>query len=123
MTKICFAYLLNKMKNRLLHIITVSIALLVFINSASAQIVLPNPLGNTSDFPTLIDKIATYIAGFIASLAVIMIIWAGILFITSGGSEHQVSKAKRALIYAAIGLAIAIAGKGLITLITFIISG
>ncbi len=99
------------------------IGFLGFAYSVLAQLQLPNPLGNVNDFPTLITNIAQYIARLVGVLAVIMFIWAGILFLTSAGNEQRVSSAKKAVLYAVIGLAIALAGTGLIQLVTFIITG
>ncbi len=92
---------------------------------AFAEVVnLPNPLcptgggvNCTNDFPTLITKIATFIKNLIASLAVIVLVWAGILFVTSSGNEARLGTAKKALIYAVIGIAIALAADGLLGVI------
>jgi len=99
---------------------------LTFFSSAGlvlAQIFLPNPLSPVNDFAALILNITDYITGFIGALAVLMFIWAGILYLTSGMNPSNVQKANKALLYAVIGLAIAMAGSGLITLIRKIISG
>lgn len=105
------------------NIISLISFILLFVPlSALAQIALPNPL-NTSSFQELIEKITYYISSVVGGLAVIVFIWAGILFLTSGGSETQLSKAKKALFYAAIGLAIALAASGLIVTIKYVIRG
>ncbi|MEK7664186.1 MAG: pilin [Patescibacteria group bacterium] len=72
-------------------------------------------------FPDLITRIAGYIFTLIAGLAVIMFLWAGILFVTSAGSEQKVASAKRVLWWAVIGTGIAIAGKGLVAVITAVV--
>ncbi len=92
-------------------------------------ITLPNPLcpggsgspGCVNSFPTLITTITTYIFTLIAGLAVIMFMWAGILFVTSAGSEQKITSAKRALFWAVVGTAIALAGQGLVAVITAVI--
>lgn len=90
--------------------------------SASAQIILPNPLKFTT-FTQIIESIAFFISGVVGSLAVLMFIWAGILFLTSAGNETQLGKAKKTLLYAVAGLAIAILGAALIALIRWILGG
>jgi len=90
---------------------------------ASAQIQLPNPLGNVNDFATLLNNIANYVTGIIGLLAIIMFLWAGILFLTSAGNEQRITSAKKAVFYAIIGLAIALSGAGLIALVQVIITG
>ena len=93
-----------------------SIGVVVF-----AQIDLPNPLGTTDSFECLIKKIATYISGIIGVLAVLMFIISGIQFVTSAGNPGSIEKAKKTALYAAIGLAVALAGAGLIELVGTII--
>ncbi len=55
--------------------------------------------------------IISYIAGIIA---VIMIIIAGIKFTTSGGDSNAVSSAKTSLVYAIVGIAIAVLAQVLV---------
>ena len=99
------------------------VGLFIFINSVFAQVVLPNPLGNTTTFTALFTNIGNYIASLVGGLAVIMFIWAGILYLTSGANPGNVQKANKTVLYAAIGLAIALAGAGLIALIQSVIIG
>ena len=61
--------------------------------------------GNTdiTDVITLIVNIFSIVVGF---LAVIMIIWGGLRYITSGGDSGKITTAKNTIIYALIGLVI-----------------
>lgn len=69
-------------------------------------------------------NIANYIAVYIVGgLSVIMFIWAGILYLTSGANPGNVQRANKVVLYAVIGLAIALSGAGLIQLIYSIIQG
>ena len=52
-----------------------------------------------------------------------MIIYSGILFMISRGNDEDITKAKKALMWSLIGLAILIMGKTWITLIESILSG
>lgn len=54
-------------------------------------------------------------------IAVIVIIYSGILFLTSGGNKEKITKARQALWYAVIGLAIILIGQGFFTLIKSIL--
>ena len=74
-----------------------------------------------NDFPTLITKITGYIFDIMKALAVLMLVWAGILFVTAAGKADQIEKAKKALFWALIGAAIALAGDGLIAFVKVII--
>lgn len=70
-----------------------------------------------SDFPGLIKKITTYVSSIVGSIAVIIFLYAGFLYLTSAGSPEKISKAHRALIYAIVGVGIALAGTGLVVVI------
>ncbi len=109
-------------KNNFIFLIT----FVVFLGLAgfvAADITIPNPLagGGVTDFPTLITKITEYVTTIIASLTVLVLVWAGILFVTSGGNEARLTKAKHALTYAVIGAAIALAATGLIAVIKAVV--
>ncbi len=92
-------------------------------------VTLPNPLcrgGVAGDncienLPQLISKIATYISTIVGALAVLMFMWAGICFLLSGVMPSYLDKGKHALWYAIIGTGIALAGVGLVAVITAVI--
>lgn len=77
------------------------------VGTATAAVTLVNPIGY-NDFPSLLFAIADGIAVLIGSLAVIMIIWSGILFLLSAGDPTRIQKAKSALIWAIVGIVVAI---------------
>ena len=106
-------------------LVTFSLANLVLAQSSSngGPLQLPNPLGNTTEFKYLFINITNGITTIIGGLAIIMFIWAGILFVTSAGKDSQLATAKKVMLYAVIGLAIAFAGQSLLTLVSFIITG
>jgi len=70
----------------------------------------PGAGGSATDFAVVIGKIVTWLLGFVGALAVLMIIVAGIMYLTSGGDEGRVEKAKQWLIYAIVGLIVALLG-------------
>jgi len=71
----------------------------------------------------LIDSIATWLLGIGSTIAVIVVLWAAFLFMTSGGSKDQVTKARQTLWYAVIGLTVLLLAKGVTLLIQNILSG
>lgn len=107
-----------------------AITFLALFASVAVAISLPNPLcpsgGNATqcvnDLPTLVVKITNYIASVIAVLATLMFVWGGMLFVSSGGRPEQITKAKKALLVTAVGAAIALAAKGLATVIAEVIN-
>lgn len=66
----------------------------------------------SSNVVQLANNVANYIFTFAIPLAVIMIIWAGVLFMTAGGNEQKVKKARQALTWTIVGLIVALIGKG-----------
>lgn len=56
-----------------------------------------------SDIMTLIVNVISIIVGFIS---VIMIIWGGMKYVTSGGESNKITSAKNTILYALIGLVI-----------------
>ena len=83
---------------------------------------IPNPLkGGASDFTSLVKIIAQWIFNLAIPIAVAMIVYSGILFLTAAGEPAKVTKAKEVLKYAVIGLAIILIGSGFVTLIQSIL--
>ena len=90
--------------------------------SQSFTFSIPNPLkGGADDFSELVKIIAEWIFNLAIPIAVAMIVYSGILFLTAGGEPGKITKAKDVLKYAVIGLAIILIGSGFITLIKSIL--
>lgn len=88
----------------------------IVVLAEGGGVTIPNPLGST-DFGGLLRKIADAVGTLIATLGTIMIIVAGILYLTSAGSPERMSKAKTALVYAIAGIVIGLAAKGIVEII------
>jgi len=82
---------------------------------------IPNPL-QANNIVELINVIATWLFMIAIPIAVVMIVYAGIIFLTSRGEPAKVTQAKNILLYAVVGLAIIMIGKGFITLIESILN-
>lgn len=80
-----------------------------------------NPLRGVDTIAQLLEKIGDAVAMVVGALGVIMLIIAGILFVTSAGSPERVNKAKTALFYAIGGIVVALAAKAIVATIKFII--
>lgn len=90
--------------------------------TTNVGIEIPNPLF-TSDLVSLIDRIATWLLGIGSTIAVIVVLWAAFLFMTSGGSKDQVTRARQTLWYAVIGLTVLLLAKGVTLFIQNVLSG
>lgn len=69
------------------------------------------------DLPDIITTIINVMLFIAAALAVIMIIYGGIRYITAHGDEKQVKVAKDTIVYSVVGLIIAIIAYALVTFI------
>jgi hypothetical protein len=88
-----------------------------------AQSALQNPLG-TSDLRVVIGNIIKAALGLTGVLALLMFIWGGIQWLTSGGSPEKVKAGKSTLTWAVIGLVVIFTSYTLVsTLITALSSG
>lgn len=58
------------------------------------------------DLKELVKTILNYFLGFLGFVATIMVIYGGILYVTSAGNDDDVGKAKKILLYAATGIII-----------------
>jgi len=91
----------------------------VFVLAFSVKATLPppqstsidNPL-NANDFTTLLKDIIKWVVRIGELVAVVMIIYSGLLFMTSGGIEEKVTKARKSLTWSLIGLAVLLIGEG-----------
>ncbi|MDD4477340.1 MAG: hypothetical protein PHY40_04295 [Patescibacteria group bacterium] len=99
---------------------------LSIITSASAQNATPSiqeglqiieqPLGlPTTDIRVIVAKIIRTALGLLGIVMVVLVIYGGFLWMTAGGNETQIGKAKKILINAAIGLAIILSAYAIVS--------
>ncbi len=69
------------------------------------------------DLRTTIGNIVRVVLGFLGLLAVLLVLWAGFLWMTATGNEDQIGKAKGILISAVIGLIIIMSAYAITTFI------
>jgi hypothetical protein len=81
------------------------------------------PAAGPTSWGGLAASIINFLLSLVIPVAVIMIIWSGILFMTAGGIEDRVTQAKKYFTWAIVGLAIALIGKGFISLVRDILGG
>ena len=65
------------------------------------------PLNVQTDIEGAIMNITNYILGFIAIIATLVIIFGGVTYLTAGGNEDNVAKAKQTIAAGVIGMVIA----------------
>ena len=82
-------------------------ALLPFV--AAAQVTIDSGLGSTfglgtEDLQSSVTNIVNWVLGFLGLIAVILIIYAGVIWLTAAGNEDRIDKAKKILSAAVVGL-------------------
>ncbi len=82
---------------------------------------LPNPLSVT-DLPSLLNAIINLIFWAGLTIAPIVFIIAGFLYVTSAGSPGRVETAKKMMLYALIGLAVLLLARGFILVVKTVLS-
>jgi low temperature requirement protein LtrA len=103
--------------------IILALSILAFLSAISVPFVYaeewpPTAPEVTMDSPiAVVTLILNWFFGFVVIIAAIMIIAAGFIYVTSSGNAEKVKTAMNTLIYALIGLAVAILAKGLVFMV------
>lgn len=83
----------------------------------------PGNICGSTDLPIVqasgsnITTIFQLLFGFIGALAVLIIVIAGLRFILANGDPQTISQARNTIIYAAVGLIIAVSAEAIITFV------
>lgn len=72
---------------------------------------------------TLVDAVTNWVFAIFTVLAVIFILLAAFQFVTAGGDAVKVGEARMKLIWAMVGIIVALASKGLVPVIRNIVGG
>ena len=65
-----------------------------------------NPLGAGTTVQTLLGRIINAFLGIAGSISLLMFVYGGFMWLTSGGSEDKIKKGRETLVWATLGLAI-----------------
>lgn len=72
---------------------------------------------NSTGLEKTLEVVANYVVGILIIVAIFYILWAAYDFVTSSGSEEKVNSARRKIMYAAIGVIVALLAKGIVGLV------
>lgn len=75
------------------------------------------------DINTLLENILTWTASILGFVALIVLVWAGVRYMTAGGNEERQTQAKKFITYAVLGLAFALASLVIIHFIYGMLEG
>lgn len=80
---------------------------LVNASTAKAEWVLPDNQNLPESFDAGIINLTNWLLGFVAALSIVAIIWGGLRYVGSSGSQDQAQGAKKTIQYALMGLGVA----------------
>lgn len=72
---------------------------------------------------TLVDTVTNWVFAIFTVLTIIFVLLAAFQFVTAGGDAEKVGEARQKLIWAVVGIIIALASKGLVPVIRNIVGG
>jgi hypothetical protein len=103
-------------------------ALMFCVNNAFAQSTgfWSNPQGGATSpaaaaqgtLGQLITTIIDYFLGILGLIAVCFLIYAGVLMVTAGGNDQEITKAKKIITYAVIGIVIVLLSYTIVQFVT-----
>lgn len=86
--------------------------------TAPTVIKLQNPLGEgRTDMRVIVGEIIATALGVMGSLALVVFIYGGFMWLTAGGSDEKVKKGSQAMIWAVIGIFIIFSSYAILTLV------
>ena len=83
---------------------------------AFAKITISSPLPETK--PNFITNIMYVVFGALGGVSLIIVTWAGMKYTLSGGDASKTAEAKNQIMYAAIGIVVAISASSIVALIS-----
>jgi hypothetical protein len=70
------------------------------------NLIILKPRNAVTDPKTVVTSIINYSLFFIGAIALVFVIYGGIMYITSGGDSEKTTKARNTLLYAILGIII-----------------
>ena len=104
MKKAIVSFLLTVSGLLIFNVATVGAQTGSLIDTTDNPDVVAGATGDATSFRILAKRIVDYFLTFLGFIAVIMIIYGGILYVTAAGEQEKIDTAKKILMYAAIGI-------------------
>ena len=118
-------FMKNALKNFRLAATAASAVMVTRVSTAMAQFAGPTPdvaglpdAADPNSFRGIIESILVTVLNFLALVAVVVIVIAGIRLILSQGEEEAKDKAKKTIFYALIGLVVVLFARVIVSLVT-----
>ncbi len=103
-----------KFKKISLFFLTLVFCFSVDLSVQAETIKLNNPLGATTTVQTLVGRVIDSVLGIVGSLALIMFVYGGFIWMTASGNEQSVTKGKNIIMWAALGLVVIFSSYALV---------
>jgi hypothetical protein len=81
------------------------------------------PTGVPTELESTIMNIINYILGFITLIATLIIIYGGVLYLTSAGNEDQIGNAKKTIVYGVVGIIVCGLAYAMVTVVSTVLGG
>ena len=78
----------------------------------------PPTVATQQELGTSITTVINYFLGLLGLIAVAFLIYAGILMVTAGGNDEQVTKARKIIMYAVVGIVIILLSWTIVTFVS-----
>jgi len=75
--------------------------------------VLTNPLSADS-LPAIVDNIVDFLLALAGPIAILMLVYAGYLFVVGGTNENNIKKAKQIILWSVVGIAVLVLSKSIV---------
>jgi len=83
---------------------------------AVGDVVIKDPKSDADTLKEIIGLVTDWIVLLVGGIAVLFIIWGGILYVTSSGNKDRAEQAKQTLTYAVLGLIVIVLAKVILSL-------
>jgi len=77
----------------------------------------------TGGVPALIGRVINAVLGIVGSLALLMFVYGGLLWMTAGGKEDKITQGKNVLIWATLGLVVIFSSYAIVKLLLTSLAG
>jgi len=78
---------------------------------------IPDSGGSTDDLPGAIEAVIQFILFLLGSIAVLVIVIAGVRLVVTGGDEGEREKARNAVLYAVVGLVVVLLASAIVNFV------
>ncbi len=91
----------------------VSLLLTATLAHAQSTVTLPNPLGGVNTIGDLLNKIIDVLILFASPVVVIIVMYAGYMFLSARDEPEKITQARNTILYAMLGYGIILIAKGI----------